>query len=197
MPDHFHWQFHGRVGDLPFHASLRKATTMMRMLIQGLGHLQEQYTTEDWPAKSVSTFIGSLHGEVEPTLNFLKGLAQQNVSRPFLFQNSLHHSTIGFASQCFPWIGASYSLCCVRAPQAEILQAGMLQVESAASLLMVHAESFPQELAEISRFDCDHCCEILFLRPEAVASVQKLKRPQSFREVTTFLKSFGGSCDRR
>ncbi len=40
--------------------------------------------------------LGSCHGELEVTIDFLRTLSQTGVARPILFQNSLHNSTTGF-----------------------------------------------------------------------------------------------------
>lgn len=42
--------------------------------------------------------LGSSHGELSVTVNFLKTLIQDHVARPLLFQNSLHNSTGGFVA---------------------------------------------------------------------------------------------------
>ncbi len=42
--------------------------------------------------------LGTSHGELDVTIDFLKNLAETNVARPILFQNSLHNSTAGFIS---------------------------------------------------------------------------------------------------
>ncbi len=45
--------------------------------------------------------LGSCHGELEVTIDFLKTYSQTGVARPLLFQNSLHNSTSGFI--CMNW----------------------------------------------------------------------------------------------
>ncbi len=46
-------------------------------------------------------FLGTSHGELEPTIEFLKNLAPSKVVNPIHFQNSLHNSTLGFITQRF------------------------------------------------------------------------------------------------
>jgi 3-oxoacyl-(acyl-carrier-protein) synthase len=42
--------------------------------------------------------FGTSHGELEVTKDFLVTLSTKGLARPILFQNSLHHSTLGFIS---------------------------------------------------------------------------------------------------
>lgn len=42
--------------------------------------------------------LGTSHGELEVTRDFLVTLENKGLARPILFQNSLHHSTLGFIS---------------------------------------------------------------------------------------------------
>ncbi len=195
MAKFFYWNFQGPASDIPFDPKLRKATTMMKMVVEGLKSLSHSVPGPLVPPHSVPTFLGSMHGEIEPTLNYLKGLAQMDRPRPFLFQNSLHHSTTGFASQQFQWIGPSYSLCCIRDPQPEILRAGLLQVKDGEPLLLIHAESFPAELAAISNYSSDDVCEILFVDADAAKVLRRRQMLGSFAAVDEFLKSQEIECD--
>ena len=43
--------------------------------------------------------LGSGQGEIETTKEYFKFLGRDGMARPFLFQNSLHHSTAGMLSQ--------------------------------------------------------------------------------------------------
>ncbi len=197
MAKFYHWKFQGAVSDLPFDPKLRKATTMMKMVVEGLKSLSDSVPGPEVQEHSVPTFLGSMHGEIEPTLNYLKGLAQLQRPRPFLFQNSLHHSTTGFASQQFQWIGPSYSLCCIRQPQREILRAGLLQAKRGEPLLLIHAESFPKELAAISNYSSDDVCEILFIDADAAQALRRRELKGSFVEAVEFLESQEIPCDRQ
>lgn len=58
---------------------------------------------DNWEAlKSRSGLVlGTGHGELATTVDFLKELKKSGVPRPLLFQNSLHHSTAGFLTKVF------------------------------------------------------------------------------------------------
>lgn len=60
--------------------------------------------------KNTAMILGSSHGEIGPTLDFLKNLGAGEGARPFFFQNSLYSSTLGFLSHYFKCEGASYSV---------------------------------------------------------------------------------------
>ncbi len=193
MASHFHWRFQGPASGIPFDPALRKATTMMKMVVEGLRNMTTVLDFSNYQQGEISTFLGSLHGEIEPTLNYLKGLAQSQHSRPFLFQNSLHHSTTGFASQKFQWVGPSYSICCIREPQREILQAGLLHGKDE-PLLLIHGESFPAELADISCYEPLDSCEVLFLNRKAVRCLNGSFHFKNFADVSLFLQEKGSVC---
>jgi 3-oxoacyl-(acyl-carrier-protein) synthase len=49
--------------------------------------------------------LGSSHGELSSTAQFLKTLADSGMARPILFQNSLHNSTTGFVAMSWKITG--------------------------------------------------------------------------------------------
>lgn len=53
----------------------------------------------------IGLVLGSGQGELETTKEYYKALARENTARPFLFQNSLHHSTTGFLAQALKLTG--------------------------------------------------------------------------------------------
>jgi len=117
-------------------------------------------------------------------LNYLKGLAQKNLARPFLFQNSLHHSTTGFLSQKYQLLGPCYSLCGIRNVQNELLELASSQsVPMNAPVLLIHSESFPEELAAISEYSVVESCEILFVGRDNLPSFKGLQKKMSFQSV--------------
>lgn len=48
--------------------------------------------------ENLGLVLGTSHGELAVTMDFLKALAATGMARPILFQNSLHNSTAGFAA---------------------------------------------------------------------------------------------------
>ncbi len=190
MTDFFHWSYSPASEALVFDPQLRKATTMMKLVVHGLKPLMEQLKSEDVVISDIQTFLGSMHGEIEPTVGFLAGLAQRDWARPFLFQNSLHHSTTGFASQQFHLLGPSYSVCSVRDPQKELLQMGLLMAgQMHKPALLIHAEKLSEEMAEITDYAAEESCELLYLSASAVNLLSQEKAFNHFREVCNWLGS--------
>ncbi len=165
-----------------FDPRFRKATTLMRILIGGL----EKTLPQDLPNKT-EVFLGSLHGEIEPTFNYLKGLAQNGVGRPFLFQNSLHHSTTGFISQQLQILGPTYSLCAIDEPQKEVMAAALVQaVANRNPVLMIHADSFPEELGEVSDYSVKTEGEFLYLTEESLSTLEIISETSELKGVGHF-----------
>jgi len=91
--------------DMDRNPSFRKATLPMMMswralekalLSTKIGTLpadEQKKVRKDW-----GIVFGTSHGELEVTKDFLVTLATKGLARPTLFQNSLHHSTLGFLS---------------------------------------------------------------------------------------------------
>lgn len=80
--------------------AFRKATTPMAMAWQAvakaLAQLPDQNQQEQ--RRTWGLVFGTSHGELDVTKEFLVTLANKGLARPILFQNSLHHSTLGFIS---------------------------------------------------------------------------------------------------
>lgn len=178
-----------------FDPQLRKATTLMKLVSQGLKPLFSE-SRNGHPTRPMQVFFGSLHGEIDPTLEFLKSYARKAWARPFLFQNSLHHSTTGFVSQQFELLGPCFSVCGIRNAQKEIIQVALLHcLHDTRATLLIHGESFPQELAEISKYEKQTDCEILYLDEKTVERIrsnvdlyQVLFHKNSFKEFFALLK---------
>lgn len=75
----------------------RKATRAMVMANRSVEKALEGFPQEVI-LKNSGLILGSCHGELEVTMNFLKTMSETGVARPILFQNSLHNSTTGFVS---------------------------------------------------------------------------------------------------
>lgn len=59
---------------------------------------------------NVGLIVGTSFGELNSTCDFLSGLALENVGRPLAFQNSLHHSTLGFLSRTMKVTGPGFTV---------------------------------------------------------------------------------------
>jgi 3-oxoacyl-(acyl-carrier-protein) synthase len=91
--------------DMDRDPSFRKATLPMMMAWRALekavavvsnasaNEADKRAAMADW-----GLVFGTSHGELEVTRDFLVTLATKGLARPILFQNSLHHSTLGFIS---------------------------------------------------------------------------------------------------
>lgn len=78
----------------------RKATTPMMMSWQALAKALKQLNPDVSQLSTAAWGLafGTSHGELEVTRDFLVTYATKGLARPILFQNSLHHSTLGFIS---------------------------------------------------------------------------------------------------
>jgi 3-oxoacyl-(acyl-carrier-protein) synthase len=72
---------------------LRKATDQMLWAFEAA-----RLCLADFPVGELGLVVGSGQGELETTKEFYRALALEGAARPFLFQNSLHHSTAGLLS---------------------------------------------------------------------------------------------------
>lgn len=74
----------------------RKATLNMVLATFAMKTVLRE--AQDVPRHQIATIVGTHFGEVESSLDFLSTYRQSKITRPILFQNSLHNSTLGFAS---------------------------------------------------------------------------------------------------
>lgn len=81
--------------DLP---DFRRATLNMRLAFAAANPLLQKIPA-GIPRHRIALVLGTSLGELQSTYDFLAGLALENVARPLAFQNSLHHSTLGFLSR--------------------------------------------------------------------------------------------------
>lgn len=81
------------------------AYTALENLLSGLpeGWLESE-------RDNLGMVLGTSHGELDHTIQFLKGLGTNGIARPFLFQNSLHNATLGFLSQRLGVCGAGFTV---------------------------------------------------------------------------------------
>jgi 3-oxoacyl-(acyl-carrier-protein) synthase len=82
---------------------LRKATEQMLWAFAAASSCLEGVEYRE----SLGLVVGSSQGELETTKEYFRAYGREGVARPFLFQNSLHHSTAGMLSQLFGIRGAA------------------------------------------------------------------------------------------
>lgn len=91
--------------------AFRKATLPMIYACAAFENLKTRYAVLfESDLQSTGLVVGSAQGEMEVTNDYLRGLALSKVARPILFQNSLHHSTLGFLSLRYRIAGPSCTL---------------------------------------------------------------------------------------
>lgn len=76
--------------------SFRRATPNMILATLGCQKLLE--SIPNVARDEISFLLGSHFGEIGMSLDFLKTYHDTQIPRPILFQNSLHNSTLGFAT---------------------------------------------------------------------------------------------------
>lgn len=78
----------------------RKATKSMLMSSLAIQRVIEPYEqTLKQLGNEIGLFLGTGHGELEATRDFLKRFKGTGYGSPIFFQNSLHNSTVGFLTQ--------------------------------------------------------------------------------------------------
>lgn len=94
----------------------------------------------------VSFVVATHFGEVSTTLEFLSTYHETHVPRPILFQNSLHNSTLGFASIHLGLTGPAMTISCDRETESSAMQMceSLLTMTDYALLCLV--DSIPQGL---------------------------------------------------
>lgn len=108
---------------------LRKATRNMLM-----AHAVVEKVLNPFPQlipefrSNIGVILGTGHGELETTKEYLKCYRQQRAARPLLFQNSLHNSTLGLLSQAFGFTGPVMT-------QSDLFFTGEKALETAVLLL--------------------------------------------------------------
>ncbi len=85
-------------------ADFRRATLNMKYAF-----LAAREALESLPAginrDDLALVVQTNFGELRSTCDFLLGVSVEKVARPLAFQNSLHHSTLGFLSRVFKITG--------------------------------------------------------------------------------------------
>ena len=136
--------------NLKIDKSLRRATTnslsVVHLIKKMFSHIDTDYLEEN--SKDFGFVYTSFHGELNPTQTYLRNYAQEGLCRPFVFQNSLHHSTPGFASSYFNFQGPAYTL----THQSNDLQVptqlahSLLAAGQAHSFLVIACDTMPTDL---------------------------------------------------
>jgi len=126
-------------------ASYRKATLNMAMVTlsceQALRHLPEDAN------KSQVSFVVATHfGEVSSTLEFLSTYHETQTPRPILFQNSLHNSTLGFASLQLGLTGPAMTVSCDRATPHAAMNLAETLLELTPYVLVCFVDHLPAPL---------------------------------------------------
>ena len=88
---------------------LRRATTNMLAVSAAIERLAPKPEALAG-STDLGVVIGTSHGELEPTVEFLRELGATRTARPFLFQNSLHNATLGFLTQRYALRGAGFTV---------------------------------------------------------------------------------------
>jgi hypothetical protein len=94
--------------------------------------------------------LGSCHGELEVTINFLKTFSETGVARPILFQNSLHNSTAGFVSMALKLSGPLLTVSNLHFTGEEVMETAicLLQQNSCGFCLVTSVEARVPELVQ-------------------------------------------------
>ncbi len=84
---------------------------------------------------SLGAVLGTSHGELNATAEFLSELAISNTARPLIFQSSLHNATLGFLAKQFGVTGPTLTV-------SNLEYSGEEALEAAETLLLSNTISF-------------------------------------------------------
>ncbi|MCJ8275475.1 MAG: beta-ketoacyl synthase chain length factor, partial [Bdellovibrionales bacterium] len=176
---------------------LRKATPMMKMIIAGMKALFNEETGVSVDPQC-QLILSSRHGELSPTFDYLKESAIRNWTRPYLFQNSLHHSTTGFISQYFQILGPAYSVCGINNAEESAISLGLTNMMMQQQpTLLIHAEFFPEELVPVSDFEAIRVCKILYSGQKTVQWDIELHPTSENKDSNNYFKDLADAVSQR
>lgn len=98
-----------RIAELEARPEFRKATRNMTLACAAALELAPSVDFSAAGA-ALGTVLATSHGELEATVQFLRGLGASGIARPILFQNSLHNATLGFVTQRLGLTGPGFTV---------------------------------------------------------------------------------------
>ncbi|HRO68606.1 MAG TPA: beta-ketoacyl synthase chain length factor [Pseudobdellovibrionaceae bacterium] len=127
-------------------ARFRKAT--MNMALTTLCARKVLERIPDIPKEQISLLVGTHFGEIESTLEFLIGVHETHTPRPLLFQNSLHNSTLGFATIQLGLTGPAMTVSSDRETVPAVLELADTLSEITPAVLVCIVDVIPDALRE-------------------------------------------------
>lgn len=85
----------------------RRATLNMKLAYSAARAVLDNHAIDP---KRILLVVGTSFGELQSTYDFFAGLVNDGVARPLAFQNSLHHSTLGFLSSSLGIRGPGFTV---------------------------------------------------------------------------------------
>lgn len=135
--------------------SFRKATKNMQLahLALKMALKKVDQKLEVFNRERIATFIGSGHGELGSTMDFLKGINILGRQKPICFQNSLHNATLGFITKSFALTGPGFTLSnrFFSAEDSISIALDFLEAQLADLAIVIGADSIVAELADSMR----------------------------------------------
>jgi hypothetical protein len=96
----------------------------------------------------ISFVVGTHFGEVSTTLEFLRVYHETQTPRPILFQNSLHNSTLGFASIHLGLTGPAMTVSCDRDTEKAAMEISESLLQITPYVMLCYVDSIPDSLTE-------------------------------------------------
>ncbi len=114
----------------------RRATRNMCVAYLSMKTCVDKLST-DWQTvqENLGAVLGTSHGELSATANFLQELALSNTARPLVFQSSLHNATLGFLAKQFVIKGPTLTV-------SDMYRTGKEAIETAEILLSENIVKF-------------------------------------------------------
>lgn len=125
--------------------SYRRATLNMALTTLTAEKVLQQLPT-GVSREDVSFVVATHFGEVNSTLEFLNTYHETQTPRPILFQNSLHNSTLGFASIQLGMTGPCMTISCDRETVSSAHEMGENLLTLTPYVLISIVDCVPEEL---------------------------------------------------
>lgn len=125
--------------------AFRRATPSMTLATLATEKLLT--TIPQVPRSEISFLLGSHFGEISSSLDFLKTYFETQVPRPILFQNSLHNSTVGFATIQLGLTGPALTVSTDHLTTQSVLDLAENALEMTPFAILCFVDSVPDKIA--------------------------------------------------
>ena len=134
--------------------AFRRATANMTLATLACEKLLK--TIPQVPRDEISFLLGSHFGEINASLDFLKTYHETGVPRPILFQNSLHTSTVGFATIHLGLTGPALTVSTDTLTTQSVFDLAENVLEMTSFAILCFVDCVPEQISEHYRNHLPH-----------------------------------------